>query len=223
MKIHKKIKVILLFIFILTPATLVYAANFSADILAGYSGGPGFQINFVTADFAQGFPLNVQLGIAYSGHDPGNAADARKIFINDATNGDPEKSGRMWDFRLDFLYKVKWLSMQRAYVYGGPRYSQFTANFVFVGGNEDFDISSDQWGIGFGIKSYFAMGAKVDFVATVGFDYYLDSALYGHDTVYNPDGENVNPRNGYTYEDADNAVSDPNFQLRLLLGVNYHF
>jgi hypothetical protein len=32
---------------------------------------------------------------------PGNAADVRKIFINDATNGDLEKSGWMWDVRFD--------------------------------------------------------------------------------------------------------------------------
>jgi hypothetical protein len=39
--------------------------------------------------------------LAYTNMNPGNPADARKIFINDATNGDPEKSGWMWDVRFD--------------------------------------------------------------------------------------------------------------------------
>ena len=177
----------------------------------------------LASDFAKGFPLNLQFGLAYTALDPGNAADSRKIFINDATNGDPEKAGWMWDFRFDLQYQVNWLSMQRAYLYGGPRYAFFTANFNFIGGNEDFDITSSQWGIGLGLKSYFEMSRNLDFVASAGFDYYFDSELSGHDTRYNPDGENVNPRNDYTYADADAAVNNPDFQLRLMLGVRYHF
>jgi len=201
----------------------VRSADFSGEFIAGYNGGLGFQLNLVTASFARDFPMNVQLGLAYTSMNPGNAADARKIFINDATNGDPEKSGWMWDVRFDFLYQVKLLSMQRAYVYGGPRYAMFTANFNFIGGNEDFDITSDQWGLGLGLKAYFAMGNRFDFVTSAGFDYYFPSELSGHDTRYNSDGEDVNARNDYTYDDADNAINNPTFQLRLLVGVNYHF
>jgi hypothetical protein len=29
----------------------------------------------------------------------------------------------------------------------GPRYSTFNGNFKYVGGNEDFDIKSKQWGV----------------------------------------------------------------------------
>lgn len=199
------------------------SADFSGEFIAGYNGGLGFQLNFVTANFARDFPMNIQLGLAYTSMNPGNAADARKIFINDATNGDPEKSGWMWDVRFDFLYQVKWLSLQRAYLYGGPRYAMFTANFNFIGGNEDFYITSDQWGIGLGLKAYFAMSNRFDFITSAGFDYYFSSTLSGHDTRYSPDGEDVNARNDYTYDDADNAINNPTFQLRLLVGINYHF
>ena len=201
----------------------VNAAKYSSDFLIGYNGGPGIQLNIVASDFARGLPLNMQFGIAYTALDPGNAADARKIFINDATNGDPEKSGSMWDLRFDFQYKVNWLSMKRAFVYGGPRYSMYTANFNFIGGNEDFDISTNQWGLGLGLKAYFDMSNKFDFVTTAGFDYYFNSDLRGHDTKYSPDGENVNPRNDYTFQDADAAINNPKFQLRLMVGINYHF
>ncbi len=99
----------------------------------------------------------------------------------------------------------------------------FTANFNFIGGNEDFDITSNQWGIGFGLKSYFEISHSFDFVASAGFDYYFDSELSGHDTRYNPDGEDINARNDYTYSDADGAINNPDFQLRLMVGINYHF
>ena len=113
--------------------------------------------------------------------------------------------------------------MQRAYIYGGPRYSMFTGNFAFIGGNEVFDITSNQWGLGLGLKAYFAMGSRVDFVTSAGFDYYFASDITGHDTVYNPDGENINPRNDYTYETADDAINNPKFELLFLVGINYHF
>ena len=113
--------------------------------------------------------------------------------------------------------------MQKAFIYGGLRYAMFTGNFNFIGGNEDFDINSNQWGLGLGLKAYFAMSNKVDFVTSAGLDYYFANDLSGHDTVYNPDGENINPRNDYTYETADDAINNPKFQLRFLVGINYHF
>ena len=217
-----KIFTFLVFTISLSFAT-AQSADFSGETIVGYNGGFGVQFNFVTANFADEFPLNAQLGLAYTAMNPGNAADARKIFINDATNGDPEKSGWMWDVRFDFLYQVKWLSLQRAYLYGGPRYAMFTANFNFIGGNEDFDITSNQWGLGLGLKAYFAMGNRFDFVTSAGFDYYFTSELNGHDTRYSSDGEDVNARNDYTFDDANNAVNNPTFQLRFLIGLNYHF
>jgi hypothetical protein len=220
--ISKGIKVFIVFI-MGSWAFSAYGANFSGDVLAGYNGGLGFQINFITTDFAHEFPMNLQIGLAYTSLNAGNAADARKIFINDATNGDPDKSGSMWDLRLDFQYKVDWLALKRVYLYAGPRYTMYTANFVFIGGNEDFDIITDQWGLGLGLKAYFAMGKNLDFVTSAGFDYYFSSDLSGHDTLYAPDGEHVNPRNDYSYDDADAAINNPKLKIRFLVGLNYHF
>ena len=135
---------IIITIFILTSG--LSAANFSTNLLLGYQGGLGFQLGGKVSDFAKGFPLDMQISLGYRAMDPGNAAGARKIFINDATNGDPEKSGHMWDFRFDFYYRVNWLSLERGYLYFGPRYGAFTGNFKFIGGNEDFDITNNQWG-----------------------------------------------------------------------------
>jgi hypothetical protein len=199
------------------------ATDFSSGIMFGYSGGTGFQIDGMVSNFAQGFPLKMQGAIVYSRVNPGNSLDARRVFINDNTNGDPEKNGSKWDFRLDFLYQVHWINLKELYFYGGPRYSHFNAHFDFVGGNEEFDINTNQWGWGIGVRADFPITRKLDFVTATGTDYYLNNKISGHDTSYSPDGENVNARNNYDYDDADDAINQPKLQLRLLIGVNYHF
>jgi hypothetical protein len=99
----------------------------------------------------------------------------------------------------------------------------FTGNFNYIGGNENFDVTSDQWGWGLGFKSYFPMTRKLELALTTGVDYYLSSELIGHDTKYSPDGEDVNPREDYKFKDADDAINQPKLKLRLLLGLNYNF
>jgi hypothetical protein len=199
------------------------AIGYEAGLEVGYKGGPGFQLNGLLSNFADELPVLIQGGIAYNRINPGNAADARRIFINNATNGDPQKSGRIWDFHLDFLYRVNWFSLSRAYVFAGTRYSMFKGNFKYIGGNEDFDITSDQWGFGTGLKTFFRMNRKMDFVLTGGLDYYLSNTLSGHDTSYSPDGEHVNAREDYGFNEADNAINQPKFQFRIMMGINYHF
>jgi hypothetical protein len=215
-------KISFLFIIILLSPALL-AADFTGNLQIGYQGGLGFQLGGKVSNFAQGFPMNLQLSVAYRSMDPGNAADARRIFINDATNGDPEKHGYMWDFRLDFFYRIHWLSLERGYIYFGPRYGAFTANFKFIGGNEDFDITSSQWGFGLGMEAAFPMSQKFDFIVSGGIDSYLSSTLSGHDTSYSPDGEDVNPRRDYTFDDASSAVNQPDFEPRLMIGIGYKF
>jgi hypothetical protein len=201
----------------------LHSAEYSGSVLVGYNGGPGFEMNGRVGQFAEGFPLELQLAMAYTGLNPGNAADARRIFINNATNGDPKKSGHVWDFRFDFLYRLSWLNIKYAYLHIGPRYSMFTGNFKFIGGNEDFDVTSDQWGLGTGLNTYFPMGKKFYLNLTGGFDYYFKGDLTGHDTIYRSDGEHVNPREDYGYGDADSAINQPKFQFRLMIGVAYIF
>ena len=201
----------------------VGATDFSGGLMLGYSGGTSFQLDGMVGNFADGFPMKMQFGIVYSRLNPGNSLDARRVFINDNTNGDPEKTGSKWDFRLDFLYQVHWLSLKELYILGGPRYSRFNAHYDFIGGNEVFDIGSNQWGWGLGVRTDFPISRKLDFVVSTGADYYLNNTISGHDTSYSPDGEDVNARNDYDYDDADEAIDQPKFQLRLLIGVNYHF
>lgn len=198
-------------------------AEFSSTVLAGYKGGLGFKASGTVGNFASGFPLSLEFGVGHTRLDPGNSADARKIFINDATDGTPEKSGWMWDFRMDFLYRLRILGLQDAYAYAGVRYSMFTGNFKYIGGNEDFDVTCNQWGWGAGMKANFAMGKRVAFTLAAGFDHYPSAKLSGHDTSYSPDGETVNGRKNYTFEDANAAINQPVFQPLLMAGITLAF
>jgi hypothetical protein len=198
-------------------------ARFSSGLLLGYSSGFGVQGFGVASNFAEGFPLQARLGIGFTSVDAGSPPDARRVFINNATNGIPEEAGQTWDFSLDVGYPVNLLSMKRAFLVGGVRHSRFKGNFKYVGGNEDFDVKSSHWGIGGAVQSYFAMGGRFDLVLDAGLDYYFSSTLTGHDTAYAPDGTAVNPREDYTYSDADAAVGQPKFRPILMLGMNYRF
>ena len=46
--------------------------------------------------------------------------------------------------------------------------------------------------------------------------------MTGHDTTYSPDGTNINPRHNYTYDDADEAINNPKFEINGLIGLNYN-
>lgn len=197
--------------------------TFAAGVSGGYYSGFGVEFNGTFSDFARGLPLSVRVGLGYATVDPGSAVDARRIFINDATNGAPEKSGRILDLRFDGMYRLTSRSATPAYFYAGPRYSSFRANFRFVGGNEDFAITSGQWGIGAGLEGHFGMGRSGMLVVGGGADYFLDSALKGHDTAYTPSGDDSNPRRRYTFEDADAAINQPRLVPRFMVGFNYTF
>jgi hypothetical protein len=196
-------------------------AEFSAGILTGYSAGLGVRATGTFSHFAQGFPFAVEIAAGYFTRDAGIPLDARRVFINDNTNGTPTKNGSSWDFRMDFMYKVGLLGMRDAYVYAGPRYSMFTATFDFVGGNEVFNINSTQWGFGAGLKAGFPVSPRVSFILTGGLDYYASASLEGHDTSYSPDGLIVNGRNDYTFTDADQAVNQPKLEPVAMLGISY--
>ncbi|HGY56435.1 MAG TPA: hypothetical protein ENK44_12065 [Caldithrix abyssi] len=197
----------------------LFAAEFIVQASGGYNGGPAFRAEGTLADFAINFPLSLRFGFGWASVYPGNAADARKIFINDATNGEPEKSGSTMDVRFDFMYPVNLLSLKQAYLYGGPRYSMFTAHFNFIGGNEVFEIKSDQWGLGAGLYNAFPISRSWALVVNAGIDYYFDAPIYGHDTLYSPDGEHQNSRKDYTFEDAAKAINQPKLEPHVMVGV----
>jgi hypothetical protein len=192
-------------------------SRFSIGGFIGYQNGLSFQAFGVARDFAQGFPLQARFRLARTSVEPGSAPDARKIFINDATNGTPRKAGNTWDLGVDGLYPIG----ARTQFFGGVRYTRFTANFNYVGGNEDFDITSSHWGLAGGMEAEFPLVTRMSLLPSGGGEYFFSSCLYGHDTSYSPDGDDVNPRKDYTYSDADDALDQPVWRPVALVGFSY--
>ncbi len=177
------------------------------------------------SNFAEGFPLELRYGVAYTSLDPGDPLAARRIFINDGNNGTPQESGRAWDLRFDLLYDLELFERSETWVFAGPRYSNFTGSFRYVGGNEEFDVTSRQWGLGGGIESRHRLldRSGVDLVVSAMLDYYLEAPLNGHDTSYRPSGGDVNARRNYTFADADGAIRQPKLLPRLMVGISRSF
>ncbi len=198
----------------------------SLGLLTGYNGGFGIQPQLIIYNITKDVPMHLKISLGYTFLNPGNALDARRIFINDNTNGTPEKSGRNIDFHMDFMFPNELLN--NSYLGFGPRYSSFKADYKFIGGNEFFDVVSQQWGLGIILGNFFKINKQLNMEFSVGADYYFPSTITGHDTSYSPDDDNINPRNDsqnnnepYTYDDADNAINQPKFVPRLLFGLNF--
>ncbi len=185
--------------------------------MMGYENGLGFQGFLLAQDFAQGFPLKARIRLGFAAVEPGEPLEARRIFINDATNGTPREQGRTLDLGLDGL--LPWRG--QTHLYGGVRYTRFRANFHFVGGNEDFDVTSSHWGVAAGLEGSYPMGPRTALVLTGGMEYFFAARISGHDTSYSPDGDHVNPRKEYSYDDADAAVKQPGLRPVLMMGFSY--
>lgn len=212
---------------LLTALAVLSAPSFAADthtsIALGYSTGLNIQATAGILNFAQGFPLGLEFGVAYAQVDPGDAIRARRIFIANATNGTPEKSGQTWTINMDFVYQMVAVGPRGIFLLAGPRYAMFDGTFRYVGANEEFDITSHRWGLGLAAKGIFAINSRVDFVLSAGIDQFFKAALHGHDTTYSPDDENVNPKETFTFSDANTAVNAPKLQPHFLIGLGYSF
>jgi hypothetical protein len=196
------------------PATA--QSRLSVGGIAGYQDGLGIQLFATARDFASGLPVSARIRVGRTSLDPGSSSAARRIFINNATNGTPVESGRTWDVGLDALLPKG----DHTALWAGVRYSRFKANFKYIGGNEDFDVTSSQWGIASGVDWSYAVGASTSLLMSGGLEYYRPSRLTGHDTSYSPDDDNVNPREDFTYSDANDAIHQPSFRPVVTLGFS---
>jgi hypothetical protein len=206
-----------------TAAVPAAAGQFGAGLNFGYSAGLGGSVYGTYWNFTRDVPLSLRVAFSYTVRDPGDPLGARHVFINDNTNGTPEESGHTWQARFDLLFPITQLGPQQLYLFGGARHGSFTGTFNFIGGNEKFDVTSKPWGLGLGVETYFAVGTQTDFAIQLGFDYFFKAKLQGHDTAYSPDGDDVNPRNDYTYGDADEVINQPKAELLAMVGFQYRF
>ena len=215
------VRLLLLLVAVNAGVAQALSADFTVGIHGGYSAGLGVRGTLSARDFARGFPFALEFGVSYTVRDPGDPLGARRLFINDNTNGTPQESGTCWDFRMDFQHRTTVAGLNDAYLFLGVRYLHFAGTYDFVGGNETFDVTSNQWGVGLGGKASFPMSDRLRFVLTAGLDYYFDATLEGHDTSYSPNGETVNGRNNYTYDDADGVINQPKLSPLAMVGISF--
>ena len=202
-------------------AQTAVAGDFTVGLNVGAEAGPGGHLHGTFREFAAELPLSARFSLGYHRSDAGDPYAARRVFINDNTNGTPEDSARYLQARFDLVFPLTKLGPQRIFLFGGPRWADYTAEFVYVGGNEDFEVRTSPWGVGLGVETYIAIKPGTDFVLQVGLDHFQTDTLDGHDTAYTPDGDHINPRDGYDYESADEAVNQPATELLMMMGLQF--
>lgn len=196
---------------------------FTGEIFVGYYAGVGIHAAGTISNLAQGLPIELRLGLGYSWVGTGDAERARRVFIDQNTNGSARSRGKMWDGRLDLLIPVKFFGLERSRLFGGLRRNHYTAYFEYIGGNETFDVNCNQWGTGGGIETTIPVSRHLDMLVTAGADYYFRGTLSGHDTYYRPNGDDLHAKEDFTYRDADATIAQPNFNSRVMFGVAYRF
>jgi hypothetical protein len=122
------------------------------------------------------FSFGVFVGYSYQ-FDSGNAEDARKIFINDATGGTIQKFGSAIILGADFRYGLSTGSDTELRLFAGPRGVLYQAHYAFLGDNEDFDVRSNQAGAAGGIQALIPVSERIDLSLSAGVAYYLPATL----------------------------------------------
>lgn len=207
-------------------APSAWAVDYGVTLFGGYQEGFGTRLAATVGDLIPGAPVAFSAGVGYAIRDPGDALVARQVFINQNTNGTPQKSGYDWDLRLDAIYLFRVAGLSEFGVFAGVRRSYFGGDFRYVGGNEDFEVTANQWGWGLGVKLGWAMSRDWSLTGLVGLDHYPTWSMTGHDATYASDGTIVNGRddgNGAAYaaRDADRAINQPKFVPSVLLGITW--
>ncbi len=189
----------------------------------GYYGGSGGLFRLSIFNLSKSIPLAIDFGASYFiQEDPGNAEEARRIFINDNQGGTIQKEGYSYIYFFNLRYQINSSKRNKIFLFFGGRYHYYKAHFAYIGDNEAFDVKSNPWGIGGGMNINLRL-SKLFFISiTGGLDYYPATKIEGHGQFYyTPDKVDENPRNAYTYDDADNAINQPKTVFSVLIGLHY--
>jgi len=194
------------------------------EVSTGYYGdlGAGLAVRLEEPD--AGFPLFIQArGVYVYQTNPGDATEARHIFINDNEGGNVEKYGESYVLALDLGFKWKEFDRVSVEFLLSGLWNYYQAHYAFIGNNEAFTVSTAPLGVGAGAALRMPMGESPNsLLVKGGAEYFPKTRLDAHGTFfYTPDGTDDRPRNDYTYEDADAAVNQPEFRLYLQVGILY--
>lgn len=196
---------------------------------SGYYDGPSVEGVWGLNDIFEKVPLGFELGLGYSWTPTGNGTLARMVFINQDTGGDDDEqsSGGVLDLTVNVTYPLMGTyGPIKFYAFGGPRVERYDVRWEYVGGDEDFDITSWVYGLGGGLRAVMPLSKRFNAMLQLGLDYFPRSSIYGHDATYYPNNSNINARdNGagytYTYQDAEDATTVPHIRPRVMLGIQF--
>jgi hypothetical protein len=227
LKISKSLAFALLVASILS--THAFALEKYDILMTGYYDGPSVSGTFGLGNLFDQVPLGAEVELGYSWTHTGDPTLACQVFINQNQNNNTEtiNSGGVLDLGLNATYPlVQTYGKVKFSVFGGPRYAHYDVRHEYVNGNEDFDITSNVWGIGTGLRGTMPLGKNFSAILQLGVDYYPRSSIYGHDATYYPDNSNINARNNgagytYTYADAERATTVPHIRPRVMIGLKF--
>ncbi|MBN2657579.1 MAG: hypothetical protein JXR86_11010 [Spirochaetales bacterium] len=215
-------KKLLVLIIIITSPLSLFSLQLSEELAVGYYSDLGATIGLRLEDRETDFPLFVQVrgGTVYQ-FEPGNAEDARKIFINDNEGGNIEEYGLSFLFALDAGWKLPVKENLTAELALSGLINHYEAHFSFIGNNESFSVKTTTWGVGLsgGLRMKFSR-SRTSLSVKAGLEFFPKTRIDAHGTYYyNPDGLDDNPRQDYIYGDADEAINQPFLRPSVQVGI----
>jgi hypothetical protein len=220
----KFMKYIMLIMITLITSPLLPALQPYHEITLGYGQDLAVNMALRVEDSSPGFPLFVQgrLGYIYQ-KDPGNAELARQIFINDNQGGTIQKYGESYLVAMDLGWKAAYFEKFSLEIILSGLWNHYRANFSFLGNNEAFTVKTSPYGVGLGAAMRLPLSNRgSSLMVKSGMEYYPKALIDSHGTFfYTPDGNDDQPRNDFTYKDADGAINQPEFRFLIQVGILY--
>lgn len=215
-----KFTIIIMFSF---PISLFCLQSYH-EIAIGYGQDLEFSMAIRVEDSSMDYPLFIQGRGGYIFQmDPGNAEDARKIFINDNQGGSIQEYGESIFLAMDLGYKLTNRENISLEITLSGLWNHYRAHFAYIGNNEAFTVKTSPLGIGAGINLRLPFsGTGSSLILKGGAEYYPKTKIDAHGTYYyNPDSQDDNARNNYTYQDADEAINQPETRFFVQIGILY--
>lgn len=214
-------KKLLLIAIIMLPFSL-YPLSLQQELAVGYYDDLGITLGLRLEDEKSHFPVYIQgrLGITYQ-FDPGNAEDARKIFINDNQGGNIQEHGQSYLLALDLGWKILQKDSLQLELNVSGIMNHYNAHFAFIGNNEAFIVRTTAMGIGLGGGMNLDISdSQTSLIIKGGVEYFPKSRIDAHGTYYyTPDGNDDKTRQDYGYSDADGSINQPVFRPYMMVGI----
>jgi hypothetical protein len=200
----------------------MFSLDLYQEFAVGYYDDLGVTLGLRVEDTASDFPLYIQgrLGATYQ-VEPGNAEDARQFFINDNQGGNIEEYGQSYFLALDLGWKMYAKGPLNLELNVSGLLNHYQAHFTFIGNNESFTVKTTSFGIGLGANLRILFSEiNSSLMVKGGVEYFPKTRIDAHGTYYyTPDGEDDNPRNDYTYDNADESINQPSFRPYVQIGL----